>query len=126
MRNYGGEWFWEDIQTPDGTYWLAETMKNGTLTSVTDRLYMEPLHRNIRGAGWIIQDRATGKRVQGLLVEWSTVAGSYCRELLGMVVVCMFLLAAEDYYRASIREQTGNTVSCNNMGALHTFTKKSK
>ena len=36
VRNYGGEWFWEDIQTPDGTEWLAEAMKNGTLTSVTD------------------------------------------------------------------------------------------
>ena len=32
----------------------------------------------------------------------------------------------EDYYRVSIRKQTGNTVSYNNMGALHTFAKKSK
>ena len=43
-----------------------------------------------------------------------------------MLAVRIFLLTAEDYYRASIKEQTGNTVSCNNMGALHTFAKKSK
>ena len=72
-------------------------MKNGTVTSVIDGLYMEHLYRNISGAGWIIQDRATGKRVQGLLAEWSTAAGSYRGELLGMLAVCMFLRAAEDY-----------------------------
>ena len=36
LKNYGREWFWEDIQTPDGTEWMAEAMKNGTLTSVTN------------------------------------------------------------------------------------------
>ena len=59
----------EDIQTPDGTEWMAEAMKNGTLASVTDGSYMEHVHHNISGAGWIIQDRATGKRVQGSLAE---------------------------------------------------------
>ena len=54
LKNYGGEWFWEDIQTPDDTEWMAEAMKNGTLTSVTDGSYMEHLHHNISGAGWII------------------------------------------------------------------------
>ena len=29
LRNYGGEWFWEDIQTPDGTECLAEAIKTG-------------------------------------------------------------------------------------------------
>ena len=41
---YRGEWFSDNIQTPGGTDWLAEAMENGTLTSVTDRLYMEHLH----------------------------------------------------------------------------------
>ena len=51
LKNYRGEWFREDIQTPDGTEWMAEAMKNGTLTSVTDGSYMEHLHSNISGAG---------------------------------------------------------------------------
>ena len=55
LRNYGGEWLWEDIQTPDGAAWMAEPTKNGTLASVTDGSYTEHLHRNISGAGWIIQ-----------------------------------------------------------------------
>ena len=59
-----------------------------------------------------------------MLAEWSTTAGSYHSELLGMLAVRMFPLTAEDYYRESTKEQTGNTVSCNNMGALHTFAGK--
>ena len=50
LKNYGGEWFWEDIETPDGTEFLAEAMTNGTLTLVIDGSYMEHLHRKISGA----------------------------------------------------------------------------
>ena len=90
--------------SPDGTEWTTEAMKNGTLTSVTDRSYMEHLHHNISGAGWIPQDKATGKRVQGSLAELSTVAGSCLGELLGMLAVRIFLLTVEDYYGASMKE----------------------
>ena len=27
LRNYGGKWFWEDIQTPDRIEWLTEAIK---------------------------------------------------------------------------------------------------
>ena len=61
-----------------------------------------------------------------MLAEWSTAAGGYHDKLLGMLAVCIFLLAAEEYYRASMKEQTENSVSCNNMGTLHTFAKECK
>ena len=101
-------------------------MKNKTLALVTDESYMEHLHRNISGTEWIIQGRATGKIFQGLLAEWSTSAGIYCGKLLGIFAVQTFLLTTEDYYRASTKEQTGNTVSCDTMVVLHTFAKKPK
>jgi hypothetical protein len=101
-------------------------MQSGTLTSVTDRLYTEHLNRNINGAGRIIQDRATGKKALRSLAKWSATAGSYSGESLGMLAVRIFLLAAECFYGLSIEKQGGNNVSCNNMGALHTFVKKSK
>ena len=43
-----------------------------------------------------------------------------------MLAVRIFLMAVEEYYRASMKEQTGNLVSCDNMGALHTFAKECK
>ena len=36
LRNYGGEWFWEDIQIPDGTAWMAEAIKKWN-TDTSDR-----------------------------------------------------------------------------------------
>ena len=98
LRAYRGEWFLDSIQTPGVTHWLAEAMENRTLTLVTDDLYTEHLNQNISGAGWIIQGRATEKRVQGSLAEWSTSAGSYLGELLGMLAMRIFLLAAESFY----------------------------
>ena len=29
LRNYGGEWFWEDLHTPDGIEWMPEAMSRG-------------------------------------------------------------------------------------------------
>ena len=87
---------------------------------------MEHLNRNIGGAGWIIQDRETGKRVLGSLAEWLASAGSYCGELLEMLAVWVLLLAAECFYESSTEEQERNRVSCNSLGALYTFVKKSK
>ena len=43
-----------------------------------------------------------------------------------MLAVWIFLLTAESFYGSSTEEQRGNRVSCNTIGALHTFAKKSK
>ena len=54
LNSFGGEWFWEDLRTPDGTEWLAAAMRNGTLTCVTDGSFMQNLNVDASGAGWII------------------------------------------------------------------------
>ena len=101
-------------------------MRNGTLTCVTDGSYMQNLNADVSGAGWIIQDTATGLRVSGLLAEWSNLAGSYRGNLLGMLAIRVFLLAAESFYEATASEQGSSKVLCNNKSALHTLWKKSK
>ena len=100
-------------------------MRRGTLTCVTDGSYMQNLNPEVSGAGWIIQDTTTGRRVSGLLAEWPTSAGSYRGELLGMLAIRVFLLAAESFYGAATSEHA-NKVSCDNKSALHTFEKKNK
>ena len=65
---------------------------------VRDRVIHRNLNNNVSGAGWIIQDTVTGQRVIGSLTEWSSLAGSYRGELLGMLAICVFLLAAENFY----------------------------
>ena len=96
------------------------------LTCVTDGSYMKHMAPKVSGTGWIIQDRATGKKVKGSLAEWSHLAGSYRGEMLGMLAVRVFPLAIEEYYQQASRAAEGNKVSCDNKGALFTFDKKCK
>ena len=51
LRSYGGEWFWEDLHTPDGIEWMPEAMSRGRLMSVTDGSYIRYLAPNVCGAG---------------------------------------------------------------------------
>ena len=41
-------------------------MSKGTLTSVTYESYIRQLASNVCGAGWIVQDKLTGKKVKGV------------------------------------------------------------
>ena len=71
-------------------------MSKGTLTSVTDESYIRQLASNVCGAGWIVQDKLTGKKVKGSLAEWSSLTGSYRGEMLRMLAVRVFLLAVKE------------------------------
>ena len=82
---------------------MLEAMLRGRLTSVTDGSYIRHLVPNVCGAGWIIQDKLTGKKVKGSLAEWSSSAGSYRGEMLGMLAVRVFLLAVEEYFNSTGR-----------------------
>ena len=105
---------------------MPEAMSRGRLTSVTDGSYIRYLAPNVCGAGWIIQDKLTGKKVKGSLAEWSSSMGSYRGEILGMLAVRVFLLLVEEYFQRHGKVGEGNRVSCNNKGALTTFDKKDK
>ena len=101
-------------------------MKEGTLTCVMDGSYTKHKAPNISGAGWIIQDTRTGKRIAGSLAEWAKSAGRYRGEMLGILVVRVFLLAVEEYYGQMSDASAGDNAACDNKGALFTFAKKSK
>ena len=51
LRSYRGEWFWEDLYTPDGIEWMPEAMSRGRLMSVTDGSYLRHLTPNVCGPG---------------------------------------------------------------------------
>ena len=104
-------------------------MSRGRLTSVTDGSYIRHLAPNVCGAGWIIQDKLTGKKVKGSLAEWPSSAESYRVEMLGMLAVLavrVFLLAVEEYFQqhSKVGEGDSTRVSCDNKKALTAFDKE--
>ena len=66
----------------------------GTLTSVTENSYIRQLAPNVCGAGWIVQNKLTGKKVKRLLPEWSSSAERYRGEMLGMLAVRVLISAS--------------------------------
>ena len=54
LRSYAGEWFWDDLRTPDDIKRIPEARSKGTLTSMADGSYIRQLTPNVCGAGWIV------------------------------------------------------------------------
>ena len=101
-------------------------MAKGSITCVADGSYIPHLDKHISGAGWVILDRDSRKRVSGTLAEWSADASSYRGEMLGMLAVRIFLLAVETYYKPNNSNRCSGRMSCDCKSALHTFSKKGK
>ena len=51
LRAYEGEWFRDNIQTPNGTECIVEAIKNGTQVYAIDGSYMKHLKWDISGVG---------------------------------------------------------------------------
>ena len=88
---------WTDTDLTEDMTWLANGIKNGTLTAVIDGSYDRHKDKGVCSAGWIVVCRATKKWIVGSFAERSTSASSYRGELLGMLEVHLFLLATEQH-----------------------------
>ena len=72
LRNFGGEWFLEDIQTPAGTEWLVEAMKKRD-TAIGDRQVVHgtptPQYKRCRVDHPRQSDREKSSRIAGGMVS---------------------------------------------------------
>ena len=123
LLGWGGAWMWADTDLTGDMTWLAEGIKNGTLTAVADGSYDRHRDKEVCSAGWIVVCRATKKWITGSFAERSNSASSYRGELLGMLAVHLLLLATEQLYRVT---GSNTQVLCDNKGALTTFARKEK
>ena len=96
--------------------WVVDAIRNGTAIWVTDGSYNQTLAPHISGAGWLIYCTASKRKLCGSFLEYSHKAGSYCRELLGLMAIHILLAALEEYYK--ILPSSGK-ICCDNEGALY-------
>lgn len=112
---------WEMIY-PDCTdgfdlHWMIQSLKAGHLVGVTDGSYDRNRDAYVCGAGWILMDVTTGKRLAGSFSEYSSSAGSYRGELLGLCAIKVILLALMK--SSDITNRPPMTIWCDNKGALN-------
>ena len=51
LMEYGSGWFWDNLIISEGVKWIPEAIQGGTLTCVTDGLYIKHMAPKISGAG---------------------------------------------------------------------------
>ena len=124
IRDWGGEWMWEMIypDCKDGfdVQWLLQTLRADNLVGVTDGSYDRNRDTYVCGAGWILMDATTGQRLAGSFSEYSSSAGSYRGELLGLCAINVILLALTKSGGITNRHRV--RIWCDNKGAINRAT----
>ena len=87
---------WKDLHMNEDPSWVAKCLTDNTLVCVTDGSYQKELAPELCSAGWILFCRKSGRCISGTLVEKLTYASSYRGELLGLLVIRLFLLAIKE------------------------------
>jgi len=96
--------------------WVVDAIQNGTAIWVTDGSYNCTLAPHISGAGWLIYCNYCKRKLCGSFFEYSHKAGSYRRELLGLLAIHTLLAALEEYNKIP---PSSVKVCYNNEGALY-------
>lgn len=96
--------------------WMVTALQAGNLVGVTDGSYDCSRNASVCGAGWILMDKTTGERLAGSFSEYSSSAGSYRGELLGLCAINVLLLALSK--AGSITNRPPITIWCDNKGAV--------
>ncbi len=96
--------------------WLKDALTTGTLVGVTDGSNNRHKAKSCSRAGWALACRSSKKTLRGSFYEVSSAAGSYRRELLGLVAIHTLILGAAENYQP---ERILSKICCNNMSALY-------
>ena len=96
--------------------WLISSLRNGTLTGVTDGSYNKTKDPRVCGAGWILMDIVSGQKLAGSFSESSDSAGLYRGKLLGLYAINVILMALTK--AGAITNSPAITIWCDNQGAI--------
>jgi hypothetical protein len=115
---------WEFIKEGErDVLWLKDALTTGTLVGVTDDSYNRHKAKSCSGAGWALACRSSKQTLRGSFYEVSLAAGSYRRELLGLVAIHTLILPVAEYYQP---ERILGKICCNKMSALNQMGKVGK
>jgi hypothetical protein len=126
--NYGlsceEDWMWDYVSDRESDpSWVKDALTTGTAIFSTDGSFRPKADALVSGAGWVIACTKTRRTLEGSFYEWASSASSYRGELLGLVAIHTFILAAATYY--NLLQLTG-TICCDNQSALNNSRRKAQ
>lgn len=118
LRDWGGDWMWDDVQLVFGIDALVDALSSGSAILVTDGSYSRHIRADIDGAGWLVYCTTRKKIIlKATFYEQCLQAGSYRGELCGLLAVHLLVLAVEQFYELPAGPR--GLVACDNLGGLN-------
>jgi hypothetical protein len=103
--------------------WVKDALTTGTAIFSTDGSFWPKADALVSRAGWVIVCTKTRRTLEGSFYEQASLASSYQGELLGLVTIHTFILAAATYY--NLLQLTG-TIFCDSQSALNKSRRKAR
>jgi hypothetical protein len=108
---------WEHVTHEEiNMTWICEAMMNGSLLAVTDGSYDRDRAKDVSGSGWILLCTVSRHTLQGSFYKFLPKAGSYRRELLGLMANHMLALAVARFFHIDCMS---GKICCDNIMALN-------
>jgi hypothetical protein len=93
---------WENIQSDDpddmSVEWIVRAIETNNLLWVTDGSHFSQRGPYISGAGWVVSDVETGRKMTCSFMEYSPDASSYRAETLGLYSIHAFISALHEHF----------------------------
>jgi hypothetical protein len=96
---WGNTWLWEHLRVTGGEAWLQDSIADGLLVTVPDRLYIREIHPNLCLAAFVLECSKRRGRIVGTFSEGLLVANAYRGELLGLMAIHLILLSMNKLHR---------------------------
>jgi hypothetical protein len=103
--------------------WVKDALTTGTVIFSTDGSFWPKADALVSKAGWVIACTKTRRTLEGSFYKRASSASSYQGELLGLVAIHTFILAAATYY--NLLQLTG-TICCDSQSALNKSRRKAR
>jgi hypothetical protein len=84
---------WDNVRITGDTSWIAESIANTSLLTITNRSYMKELYPSFNSAAFVFECTKGRGRLMGSFVEHTRDACSYHGKLLGLMAIHLILLA---------------------------------
>ncbi len=91
--SWGNTRLWEHLTITGGELWIHQSIAEGTLVAITDRLYMQELYPNTCLAAFVLECSKGRGRIYGTFSEATNVANIYQGELLSLMAIHLILLS---------------------------------
>ncbi len=93
VKSWGSTWMWDNLRIMGDISWIAESIADNSLLTVTDGSYMMELYPSLNSAAFVFECTNGHGQLMGSFVKHTRDACSYCGELLGLMAIHLILLA---------------------------------